>query len=141
MFTATLFFIPVSFNEWLLGSHSYIDMGFTGFNAAGMRILSYLGMFLMTYSFLAVVPKGRFRYTKIGSRTLYIYLLHGFIIKLIIQLNSYNDIDQIYQFTALFLFAVAICFILGSQTVRRLARPIIEMKIHGSKHQPSIKFQ
>jgi fucose 4-O-acetylase-like acetyltransferase len=141
MFFATLFIIPDSFKEWLLGSHSYSDMGYAGVTAAGMRILSYLGMFLMTYSFLALVPRSRFRFTKIGSRTLYIYLLHGFFIKLISLSDAYQEMDDIYQYSALFLGSIIICIVLGSKTVRQIAKPIIELKPPGNRHTPTVKFQ
>jgi len=139
MLLATVFFIPDSFKDWLLASHSYADMGYSGLSAAGMRILSYLGMFAMTYSFLSVVPTEHFRFTKIGSRTLYIYLLHGFLIKLISLTDTYHSLDQIYQYSVLVIAAVVICFVLGSRVVQKITKPIIEFKLPSRKQ--SVKFQ
>jgi len=134
MFIITLFFIPDSFKDWLLASHSYVDMGYEGLSAAGMRMLSYVGMFSMTYCFLSVVPSKHFRFTKIGSRTLYIYLLHGFLVKLIGLTDAYNSIDEFYQYTLLLIVSVVICFVLGSQFVQKITKPIIEFKLPIRRH-------
>ncbi|MGV3488701.1 MAG: acyltransferase family protein [Tuberibacillus sp.] len=139
MFAATIYLIPNSFKDWLLGSHSYADMGYSGMGAAMMRMVSYLGMFLTTYSFLSIVPRKRFNFTKIGSRTLYIYLFHGFLIKLISLTDTYNNIDQVYQYSVLVIAAVAICYILGSRVVQKITKPIVELKLPSRKQ--SVKFQ
>lgn len=140
MLFATLYMIPDSFKDWLLGSKSYVDMGYAGFSAGALRMLSYIGMFLMTYSFLAIVPKAHFRFTKIGSRTLYIYLLHGFFIKLIGLLAVYQNIDHLYGYSALFLGSIIICFALGSKIVRKITKPVIEFKLPKFSTLNSIYF-
>lgn len=120
--------IPDSFNDWLLGSSSYADMGYKDWSAGLLRTMFYGLNLIMTFSFLAIIPKKHYFFTVYGARTLYIYLLHGFFIKLVGLTDSYNDIHEIYQYVMLLIGAAALCRFLGSDVVKNLAKPLIELK-------------
>jgi Fucose 4-O-acetylase and related acetyltransferases len=68
--------IPVGF---LYGSNSYerLSMGLDG---GGFRMLLYIINLLLIVCFFALIPKERAWFSRLGERTLNIYLIHGFAI-------------------------------------------------------------
>jgi fucose 4-O-acetylase-like acetyltransferase len=116
--------------SWLLGSESYAGMGqesvWDGFIRAGQYALTLI----VTFGFLALVPEGGFKLTVIGQRTLYVYLLHGFIIKTIeafVPGDTLNSFSQNYLM--LLVFSGLICLLLGSYFTKKYTRPLIELHL------------
>lgn len=61
------------------GRYSYAEMGFTGIQGAGIRLLCYgLSAFLL-FLFLLVLPQRRTFFSCLGEKTMPIYICHGFI--------------------------------------------------------------
>ncbi|MBM7663065.1 fucose 4-O-acetylase-like acetyltransferase [Bacillus mesophilus] len=80
--TFIMFFFLPDFNyQWLFGSKPYEMLGAFGVNGPVIRLSIYVLSFLTTLSFLALVPLRRLFFTKWGTSTIYVYLLHGFFIK------------------------------------------------------------
>ncbi|GGE52369.1 putative membrane-bound acyltransferase YkrP [Pullulanibacillus camelliae] len=119
---------PDSLRTWLLCSNSYADMGAGDWTGGVFRAFFYLAMLVTTFSFLAIVPSKQFSFTKYGQRTLYIYLLHGFFIKIIGLNNPLENLSSFLQYFTLLLIAITLCLILGSRPVKRLTQPLIELK-------------
>lgn len=110
----------------LFGSASYETMGMP---IAGSlyRGLVYLGATALSYLFFTLVPKNEVTYSKIGQKTLYVYLLHGLFIQLIRRLN----VLQIEGVVTLLLALVAsgvIVLLLSSRFVTLPFKPVIELK-------------
>ncbi|MFA7498588.1 MAG: acyltransferase family protein [Leucobacter sp.] len=83
---------------------------------------------LMTFAVLVVVPRGRGAATVWGSRTLYVYLLHGPIVYF---LRSSGTIEVISDWgplglPTLIILGLVITVILSTAPVARVFRPIIE---------------
>lgn len=135
---ACFYAFPDEASDWLLGSKTYADMGVSDWSAGFYRALTYAVSIATTLGFLAVVPKGRHNFTVYGARTLYIYLLHGFIIKLIGLSKVYNQMDALYQYSTLFIGALLLCRILGSGVVKEVAKPMIELKAPKFLHKISL---
>ncbi|WP_176222233.1 acyltransferase family protein [Tuberibacillus sp. Marseille-P3662] len=133
---ACFFMIPDAAKDWLWGSASYNTMGVGGWLGACYRMMFYMLMLTATFGVLALIPRGSFSFTKLGSYTLYIYLLHGFFIKTIKLLPFYKNMEHLTEYLLLFCAAIAICYLLGSGPVRQLAKPLIELKRPKPK-QPS----
>lgn len=121
------FLFPNSAKDWLLSSSSYSELGVEGGQAALIRIIIYSLMFLATFCFLAIVPRRETFFTKLGSRSLYVYLLHGFTVKLFSLTHFYDYIDETSSFIILLPLAIMITFLLSSDLVTKWARPIIEL--------------
>jgi fucose 4-O-acetylase-like acetyltransferase len=130
----TMVILGVSFPKdavsWLLGSESYAGMGnvsvWDGFIRAGQYALTLI----VTFGFLALVPEEGFKLTVIGQRTLYVYLLHGFIIKTIeafVPGDILNSFSQNYLL--LLVFSGLICLLLGSYFTKKYTRPLIELQL------------
>ena len=75
---------------WLLGSKPYEELG-VGWNGGFIRLSVYVVSFVMVISVLSWVPQRIVKgFTYIGTRTLYIYLLHGFFIQYFRQMELFT---------------------------------------------------
>ncbi|MBS4171845.1 acyltransferase family protein [Bacillus sp. FJAT-49736] len=124
----TLF--PKDAVSWLLGDTSYAGMGTKEITDGLIRASQYFLTAIVIYGFLSIVPSGGFKLTVIGERTLYVYLLHGFIIKTIQSFVSNDTLDAMSdQYITLIILSFGICVFLGSYFIKKYTRPIIELKI------------
>ncbi|WLR50782.1 acyltransferase family protein [Bacillus tianshenii] len=126
------YFIPEFNSDWLLGSKSYevLNVGALG----GLyRSLWYIGTFIITFSFLSLVPSKQYFFTDLGGRTLYVYLLHGFIIQYVRNANVF-DLNNWQDFVLLSLVALGLTFLLSSRVVYIVTQPIIEFKTTKLRH-------
>ncbi|WP_353856007.1 acyltransferase family protein [Bacillus sp. Bos-x628] len=115
--------------SFLFGSQSYSSLGDEGVIAAIKRMAWYMLAFAATFSFFALVPTRHFFFTKWGTRTLYVYLLHGFVIKLL-RTTWFDD----WAFNAasvliLLLLTILLTVTLSSTFVKTVSQPIIELKM------------
>jgi fucose 4-O-acetylase-like acetyltransferase len=126
----TFIFFGVGFPEnavpWLLGDTSYANMGGMQLSDGLLRGLQYGLTLIVIFGFLPLIPANQYRITKIGERTLYVYLFHGFIIKSI-QAILPNAISENVLFLLTFSFMV--CIILGSYIIKKYTRPLVELRI------------
>ena len=111
---------------WLLGDTSYENMGGMQVSDGLLRALQYGLTLMVVFAFLPLIPSNQYRITKIGERTLYVYLFHGFIIKSI-QTILPNAISDNYIFLIAFSFMV--CMVLGSYLIKKYTQPLVELKI------------
>ncbi|TCP28966.1 fucose 4-O-acetylase-like acetyltransferase [Scopulibacillus darangshiensis] len=122
---------PQDATDWLLGSHTYADMGTPEVTDGLIRAGQYILTAIVLAGFLATVPAKSFALTVIGQRTLIIYLLHGFIIKTIETLIPDDSLEPLADnYLVLFIFSWAVCLILGSYVIKKWTRPIIEFRIN-----------
>lgn len=87
--------------------------------------------FIMTLAVLVIIPRRTSFITVWGTRTLYLYLLHGFVVY---ALRHYGVIDVIGTFGAagtllLIAMGAALSALLSMAWVQKLTRPIIEPNI------------
>lgn len=66
--------------EWIYWRSSYSELGVSFLAGAAIRGGMLLAALVLTGAFLALVPGRRSWFTTLGSRTMYAYLLHGFVI-------------------------------------------------------------
>ncbi|GKU82978.1 acyltransferase family protein [Niallia sp. NCCP-28] len=115
---------------WLLGDTSYANMGVKEQIDGLKRLAQYALTVAVIGGFLAIVPSKGFSFTVIGKRTLYIYLLHGFIIKTIQAFISDDTLSTMSdQYFILISFSFVLCIGLGSYFIKKYTRPLIELTI------------
>lgn len=129
---AGIYFAPELNSGWLLASKSYGDLGMTEFGGMA-RLLVYLTATMMVISFLAWVPKRKLSITKLGTRTLYVYLLHGFFIQYFREVGLF-EVNNFADLAGLAIVAAAIVFVLSSKPVLGIWQPLIEVKASIMKH-------
>lgn len=119
--------IAPDFNSgWLLASKSYGDLGLPEYGGFA-RLLVYTTSTMMAISMLAWIPKKRTKLTYLGTRTLYVYLLHGFFIQFFREANLFA-MNNVLDLLGLALVSVAIVIVLSSKPILGIWQPFIEGK-------------
>ncbi|SIS40914.1 acyltransferase family protein [Salimicrobium flavidum] len=127
---------PEFSSGWLLGSKSYATLGIP--EAGGwLRLGVYILAAVMTVAVLSWVPSRHFSFTKLGQRTLYVYLLHGFFIQFFRKIDLFTYTHWL-DIVGVFAIAVGIVYILSSKFIMTIAGPLIETKLpRKRKTEPS----
>ncbi|CAG9620637.1 acyltransferase family protein [Sutcliffiella rhizosphaerae] len=82
-----------------------------------LRLGIYVGSFLVTVAFFALVPKKKNIFTGIGRRSFYVYILHGFIIKWIFETSFGQAINSTSGYILLLLLSVIVTIATGNKYV------------------------
>ncbi|MCJ8006060.1 acyltransferase family protein [Lederbergia wuyishanensis] len=126
--TLVIIIFPELDEKWLLGSkpYSYLET----FSTIGFikRIGIYTINFLMVASFFAFVPRRKFFFTKLGRNTLYVYLLHGFIVRAFRGSTIESYLYDSKTIIILLIVSLLLTFLLSSKIVTTATQPIIELK-------------
>lgn len=129
LFITYHFIFPNGTKEWLLASSSYSEiLGYNDWYGGLIRLAMYGIMFAATFSFLALLPRRKMFFTEFGERTLYIYLLHGFVLKYLFTTELFASIEENGAYFMLLFLAVIVTLFLASKPVIALAQPFIELR-------------
>ena len=121
---------PANAIPWLFGDTSYASMGGKQITDGLYRLLQYGFTIVVVFAFLSLIPSNQFRLTKIGERTIYVYLFHGFIIKLILAIVPNKNLYNISgNYLLLILFSFLLCLFLGSFLIKKYTSPFVELKL------------
>src|SRR5690625_1915743 len=123
-FAVLIYYLPDFNSGWLLASKSYSRLGLETLGSAA-RLSVYLTSILMAASILSWIPDRRFSFTSLGERTLYVYLLHGFIIQYFRQ-SELLHMNNVVDFLGFIVISAAIVFILSSKFMISIWQPLIE---------------
>ncbi len=128
LLAVAIYYLPDINTGWLLASSSYGDLGMEQYGGIA-RFLFYIVAAVMTISILAWIPHINLGWvTKLGTRTLYVYLLHGFIVQFFRQ-NNYFEVNGVIDVLGLAAISALIVIVLSSKPVLRLWQPFIEGKV------------
>ena len=119
-----IYFLPDINTGWLLASKSYGTMGTPEFGAFA-RLAVYVTSILMATAVLAWMPQKEFALTKLGERTLYVYLLHGFFVQYFRERELFH-VNNLFEVLGLAVLAAVIVFVLSSKWNMALWQPLIE---------------
>ncbi|KAB2337293.1 acyltransferase family protein [Cytobacillus depressus] len=115
-------------HEWLLGSKPYTVMGAAAIEAVLTRLGFYFLSLVMVFSFFTLVPKGQYFFTTLGKNTLYVYLLHGFFVR-IFRVSSVQDyFSEPENYLLLAGISILLTLLLSSKIAIPFAQPLIELK-------------
>ncbi|MEH7308774.1 acyltransferase family protein, partial [Neobacillus drentensis] len=124
------FSFPHDAVPWLLGDTSYANMGVEEWSDGLFRGAQYLLTLIVVFGFMTIIPSTSFRISEIGERTLYVYLLHGFIVKTLeVAVLDKNLFNFSGHYLLLIILSLIICLILGSYVTKKYTRPLVELKI------------
>ena len=115
--------------KWLFGSMPYHVLGQEGLNGGLIRLAVYGLTLLATVGFLALVPKRNLFFTKWGTRSIYIYLLHGFFIQYFRNSEWVSLLNDPWQFSILIIVAFLLTAFLSSNFTKAITQPFIELRI------------
>lgn len=112
---------------WLFQSSSYQALGVPSFGV-WYRLTYYLLATLFSFIIFSLIPKRRKRFTDLGQKSLYVYLLHGFFIQYFRQ----SGMIQIYNLLDVGVAAgisLLIVFVLSSRPIWVSFQPLIELNV------------
>jgi fucose 4-O-acetylase-like acetyltransferase len=128
------YFFPELDNKWLLGSKPYDEMGNASILSMATRFGIYLLSLMMIFSFFIFVPRRKYFFTTFGKNTLYVYLLHGFFIRIFRESEVRSYFTTIEDLVFLAALALLLTMVLSSKLVTTITQPIIELNLSKWKH-------
>ncbi|GIN57473.1 acyltransferase [Lederbergia ruris] len=123
-----LVIFPDMNEKWLLGSKPYSQLQNITILGIFTRTGIYALNFIMASCFFAFVPRKRLFFTKWGRNTLYVYLLHGFIVRTFRGSNVENYLEPMQSLLILVIVSFILTLILSSKLVTAIVQPFIELK-------------
>ncbi|MFD1852238.1 acyltransferase family protein [Oceanobacillus bengalensis] len=136
----SLYAAPDINSGWLLASKSYFDLGMEEYGGIA-RLFVYITAVAMVVSVFAWVPKRHFGWiTSIGSRTLYVYLLHGFFIQFF-RATDLFEVNHITDVIGIAIVSASIVILLSRKPVLGLWQPFIEGKMSIIRNALRLKEQ
>jgi len=115
--------------EFMFFNMPYAELGRPEWYAGIYRIGFMVLALIMSVFVLSLVPRRKTFFTEMGSRSLYVYLLHGFFIHPFRALAP----EEAFAGPALYILAtlgaVALTFFLSSRLVQKITQPLVQPKI------------
>jgi fucose 4-O-acetylase-like acetyltransferase len=119
----------IDLKYWFFYDDSYNGIGQDAWWAGAIRLGFILLAALLSAALFVLIPRRKTWLSSFGQGTMYIYLLHSFVLYPIRQSGILGDEhSSIGWLAAMIVFSIAISFLLASPLVRRVFRPLIEPK-------------
>lgn len=118
----------VDLRLWLFYDDSYADLLAAGAWWGGLVRLALMAIALiLSIAFLALIPRGTHGWTQFGQYTMYVYLLHSFVLYPFRESGVLRGLDPTWLWLPIVAVAsVLIAVGLATKPVRRLFRPLVE---------------
>lgn len=112
---------------WLLASKSYDNLDMPSYGGVA-RLFVYATSAIMGMSILAWIPQKQYFFTRLGTRTLYVYLLHGFMIQFFRQKELF-EVNHLFDVVWIAVVSAGIVLLLSTKPVLGVWQPAIEGKM------------
>lgn len=113
--------------HWLFYDESYSDLVGHEWWAGGVRLAVMAIALVLSVAFFALTPRGTHGWTHFGQYTMYVYLLHSFVLYPFRESGALRDLDPTWIWLPLVIVAsVLIAVGLATKPVRALFRPLVE---------------
>ncbi|TGE37560.1 hypothetical protein E4K67_12530 [Desulfosporosinus fructosivorans] len=122
----------------LYGSYSYTSMNLTIWYAGVYRLLLYAITTIISIFILYIVPSRTTFFTVFGSKTLNVYLLHGFLIKLMVGHNFYTYFNEDYKKVSLIIIGFAITYLLSTSFFNYILKPLYIISLDKLYNYPKV---
>ncbi|MCA1056661.1 acyltransferase family protein [Rossellomorea aquimaris] len=123
-----MYYIPEFSDKWLLGSKPYGEFKWNDVTSLGVRAIVYSLNIVMIFSFYSFVPSKEQFFTNWGRYTLYVYLLHGFIIRLFRVSDLKDSIEPRTGILLLLAVSLLLTMVFSTKFFTSITQPIIELK-------------
>jgi fucose 4-O-acetylase-like acetyltransferase len=115
--------------RFLLYDETYSSFGYDQWWAGAVR-LAFIGVgVLCCFAFLTLIPRKATWFTGMGTRTMYIYLLHSLVLYPIRQSGLLDGHQSPLVLALVIVFSVALAAVLGLPIFQRIFHPIVEPKL------------
>ena len=113
--------------HWLFYEDAYADLGGEQWWAGGVRIALMVLAVLLSAAFFALIPRGTYWWTRFGQYTMYVFLLHSFVLYPFRESGALRDLDPTWLWLPLVtLLSVVLALALATKPVHWLFRPLVE---------------
>ncbi|EKU47792.1 acyltransferase family protein [Staphylococcus massiliensis] len=117
-------------SSWLLGSSPYKDVSVVNAIWSPLKRLVLYGIiFSSMFAFLNLMSKNKKWYTYIGTRTLYVYLLHGIFVGVLrgFEIKPFTD-NLLIETLYIIAISTFIVWLLSTDFIAKWTNPIINLK-------------
>ncbi len=134
LFAAVLVAMPTAIETWrdlglrrfMLYDEAYVAMGHDDPWSGAVRLVLLLSAMLLAVAFLVLMPRGAHWFTPFGAATMYVYLLHTFVLFPFRETGVLEGEQPFWVLPAMIVFCIAISAVLSLKPVRRAFRPLVE---------------
>ncbi len=117
----------VDLRLWLFYDDSYVDLAGGAWWSGLVRLALMAIALILSIAFFALIPRGGHRWTHFGQYTMYVYLLHSFVLYPFRESGVLRGLDPTWIWLPLVtVLSVLIAVGLATKPVRRVFRPLIE---------------
>lgn len=129
----------VRLGTWFFFVDAYADLDAPQWWAGAARLgIIVLALALMA-AFLVLVPRRQTRWTPLGQYTMYVYLLHTFVLYPFRQSGVLRGLEpEGVWIPVVAVASVLIALALSSRPVRRVFRPLVEPRLPWLFHDPAL---
>lgn len=116
----------VNLREWLFYDASYADLGGPWWSG-GVRLALMAIALVLSVAFFALVPRGTYWWSHFGQYTMYVYLLHSFVLYPFRETGILRNAEPTWLWLpAVIVLSVVIALALATKPVRTVFRGLIE---------------
>ena len=112
--------------KFLLYDEGYSLFGYSEFWAGGIRLALMLLAFGLIVAFLLLMPRRATWFTPFGAATMYIYLLHSFVLFPLRETGVLDGAQPWWVLPGVIVLSVLISIVLSLPLIRRVFRPLVE---------------
>lgn len=116
--------------SFTLYDEAYWQFGYDQFWAGVIRLALMMASFAFILAFLILMPRRATWFTPLGAATMYIYLLHTFLLYPLRETGVLDGPQPAWVLPAVILLAVGISVLLSLPQVKRIFRPLVEPRLH-----------
>lgn len=117
----------IDLRHWLFYEDAFADLGGTQWWAGGIRLALMIVAVVLSAAFFALIPRRSYWWTVFGTYTMYVYLLHSFVLYPLRESGALRGLDPTwFWLPAVMLLSVAIALVLAARPVRFVFRPLVE---------------
>lgn len=121
--------LDIQWRRWLYFTFPYEDLGHPEWYAGGYRLFLYGLAAFASACFLVLIPRRKSMISELGSRSLYVYLWHGFFIRLFKGLWPEDRIASSLDILLVVLASIALSFFLASRWVQQWTWPLVQPRM------------
>jgi fucose 4-O-acetylase-like acetyltransferase len=134
VFAALLVLMPVAITTWrdlrlrrfMLYDESYVAIGYDEPWSGAIRLVLLSLAMVLAVAFLILMPRGQHWFTPFGAATMYIYLLHSFVLFPLRESDVLAGAQPFWVLPAMIVFCIGVSIVLSLRPVRRVFRPLVE---------------
>ena len=115
--------------RFLLYDEQYGSFGYDQWWAGAVRLLFIAIAMAFCFAFLILMPRRSTPLTSIGRATLYIYLLHSFVLYPIREWSWFQGNQSLWVLAAAIGLSVLLPFALGNGVMTKIFRPLVEPRM------------